>query len=54
MLIRVECPCCGWLLMNQNEKIKTSVKLNNQTEQADYYIKCKNCKKEISILIIKK
>jgi DNA-directed RNA polymerase subunit RPC12/RpoP len=52
---KIKCPCCGSRLMDSNEKIKTLVLETQSSDEdaADYFIKCKGCKKEIGIIKIK-
>lgn len=48
---KIKCPCCGSRLIDSNEQIITvaeEVELYGKKE-ADYFIKCKVCKKEIGI-----
>lgn len=48
---KIKCPCCGSRLMDSNEQIITVAEeaAPYGEEEADYFIKCKTCKKEIGI-----
>ncbi len=49
---QINCPCCGRRLIDSKEEIITvaeEVKPYGEDE-ADYFLKCKVCKKEIGII----
>ena len=49
---KIKCPCCGSRIMDSNEQVNTIALQAEHTkeEEADYFIKCKVCKKEIGII----
>lgn len=51
----IKCPCCGYRLIDADRKIITEACAVDQVNkmEADYYVKCKKCKKEIGIRKIK-
>lgn len=51
---QLECPCCMARLIDENKKTVSKARLvkNFDKEEADYYLKCRKCKKEIAIIKI--
>jgi DNA-directed RNA polymerase subunit RPC12/RpoP len=48
---KIKCPCCGSRIMDSNEQVITVAEevASYNEKEADYFIKCKVCKKEIRI-----
>lgn len=48
---QLKCPCCGARLLDEAEHSKSEVRVANSKSdwKADYYTKCRRCKKEIGL-----
>jgi DNA-directed RNA polymerase subunit RPC12/RpoP len=49
---QIKCPCCGRRLIDSSEQINTKTRVVIGEENADYFLKCSSCKKEIGIIKI--
>lgn len=51
MTKQLRCPVCNWRLIDEGKYTvsKTKMVIDEKDEISDYYIKCKNCKKNIGI-----
>lgn len=53
MHVKVKCPCCNSRVIDTDENTTVIVKVIENFNKCDFYVKCPKCKKEIGINKIK-